>query len=280
MKTKLKLDTLKAARKGFTLIELLVVIAIIAILAAMLLPALSRAKQRAQAIQCVSNLKQWGVSWYLYTEDHASSFPTGTSLPWIRGCWAYDLKNYYGKKPYLLLCPSATMRWKAGSQREALTDPNDPNVEAHGGPHTASVFPIEDPVTGKDIIASYGENSYVYNPPASVDDLFGYPTARNWRKIEGAKQPSETPIMADCGWRGGFPHHTLRPPGFHGLWTDTDAEFSHYSLMRHSKGINLVFFDGSARNVRVRKLWSLPWNREFDVNFADGQPNFFPAWCR
>jgi prepilin-type processing-associated H-X9-DG protein len=124
------------------------------------------------------------------------------------------------------------------------------------------------------LLASYGVNCWVYNP--GTNNVQGRASELHWRKYGRALQPSITPLFLDAMWRGGGPYEDDPPPDFNGEWNGIQTEMFAFSMARHSKGVNILFFDSSVRYTRAKELWQLPWHQNWD--FGAASKSMFPGW--
>lgn len=166
-------DGQKGSGSGFTLIELLVVIAILVILAGLLMPSLTRAKSRAQSVLCVNHLKQLGLSWQLYADDHEAQVPpnsveaSGPHKTWVQGWLNYRPDNpdntntIYLRESHLWPYHQSLRLWKC---------PQDKSTSTQGGrvfarARSYSMNPFLNPRCETTPWRQFGRTSDFIDPP-------------------------------------------------------------------------------------------------------------------
>lgn len=186
----------QTSRHAFTLIELLVVIAIIAILAGLLLPALSKAKARANATVCKSNLKQWAMVTQLYCDDQDDHLP-----------YAWDGFNTMNNSFDYLLSPYFRgLQFNSGAQGQSWTNSLSKCPDRQRERHDANY--LEAPPAGSVPASNPWRISYAMNYHVSINYVNGVallPNLVQTARRAQASRPADTFLVVDTGWRNNHP---------------------------------------------------------------------------
>ncbi|MBI1371017.1 MAG: prepilin-type N-terminal cleavage/methylation domain-containing protein [Planctomycetes bacterium] len=254
-------------RHGFTLMELLVVISIIALLIAILLPSLTKARDLAKSVACRSNLHQMHITQIGFAVENADSAFKHVGRNTTTGndpehFWFGQLAKQMGtfQEQTTMFCPSAH-ELNLHSPRGYTGFGDFQHVWGSGDPTNTSW------VSG--FTGSYMYNAWMYNIEKSPKLPTGTysPASRYWQKLSSVKYASNTPVFIDGAWCEGWPKSTDTTNG--NLYDPYDPwlsiEMSRVTMKRHEEGTNIVSVDGSARNIRLRELWTLQWHRSFDT---------------
>jgi prepilin-type N-terminal cleavage/methylation domain-containing protein/prepilin-type processing-associated H-X9-DG protein len=258
-------------QNGFTLIELLVVIAIIAILAALLLPVLAKAKLRAQEVNCLGNLKQWGLADTLYVDDNNQVFPFARYepasqfnpidedtpqwadiYPYHKGppsigdsAWFNALPTYVGSKPMY--------QWALGNNKAQFN-----NLSSSGGTIFICPLAFSESIQNLDPLDENPNHGWMA-PGQRPLFCYGMNSKMTANESTGARLACKTSMVKNSSAFVLFsdvrdssleqPYYPFNPnpsPGDNELVLATPQSYTTRFSSRHSQGSNITFSDGHA----------------------------------
>jgi len=234
----------KSGTAAFTLIELLVVIAIIAILAAMLLPALTAAKTKAQKIACLNNIRQLGTGWIMYAGENNGRIPT--CQPFDPVTFAINQTAWVRGVAAILNPPGAFGQVDAG-----VLDCTNQHALALGSlfPYLTSYNVYRCPgdkreVDGVSYLRSYSMNNWMNGEPFAdvANDLD--PTHRLFKSEANITSPSQLYVFID-------EDASTINDGMFVVYMDPAQGLQDQPALRHKTGYPLTFVDGHAELFKL-----------------------------